>query len=218
MKDWNSVYESKGEFQVAPSPSVIAAINSFETLGFRRVLDLGCGTGRHTTCLVDAGFEVFGCDCSAEALGIAREVMPQVCFEECDMTLLPYDDGYFDAIICNHVIQHGTMADIERAVGEIRRTLRTGGRLLLIVVSTRHPKSLTGREIEPNTKVDTDALDGHVPHHFFTEDELRGLLEGFEIIELSHFEGPSELDPTTPSAAWEVHAQRCQPVEREPQT
>ena len=208
MKDWNSVYEKKGIFQKQPSERVIRASALFRQKGLTRVLDLGCGTGRHTSLLLDSGFDVYGCDSSEEALAIAREMLPKTPFQRCDMTSLPYEGGFFDAIICNHVIQHGRKADSEKAVAEMRRVLAAGGYLFLIAISTSHPKYSTGREIEPNTRIDTDALDGHVPHHFFTREEMGRLFENFEIISLRHFEGPCELDETTDSAAWELCARK----------
>jgi len=79
----------------------------------------------------------------------------------------------------------------------------------LIVVSTEHPKCATGREIEPGTRIDTAAVDGHVPHHFFSEGDLRELFGDFEILNLEHFVGPSELEPSRGSAAWELSARKA---------
>ncbi len=206
MVNWDSIYRERGSFQVEVSRAAMAAAYFFHERAAITVLDLGCGTGRHTRYLVDQGFTVSGCDSSDEALARAREVVPEAGLERCNMTLLPYDTGSFEAVFCNHVVQHGYMTDIHRAVDEIHRVLRSGGSLYLSVVSTRHPKALTGREVEPNTRLDTDALDGHIPHHFFTEDEMLELFSGFEVLGLDHVEGPSELEPTRMSAAWHLRA------------
>jgi SAM-dependent methyltransferase len=208
MKDWNSIYEAKGIFQKNPSPGVLAAINHFGEKKLSRILDLGCGTGRHAMVLLERGFEVYGCDSSEEALGVVANLMENSDFRKCDMTSLPYNSDFFDGIICNHVIQHGLLADAREASGEMLRILRPGGLLFLTVVSSEHPKCATGREIEPNTRIDTDAVDGHIPHHFFTESELRELFSEFEIYTLEHFTGPSELDPSKDSAAWEMYAHK----------
>ena len=208
MKDWNSIYEAKGIFQKDASPRVLDAIKHFEEKGLSRILDLGCGTGRHTTVLYERGFEVYGCDSSEKAIGVVADLMEDSDFRKCDMTSLPYSSEFFDGILCNHVIQHGLLADVRKACGEMLRILRSGGLLFLTVISTEHPKYTTGHEIEPNTRIDTDAVDGHIPHHFFTESELRDLFKKFEICTLEHFTGPSELDPIKESAAWEMYAQK----------
>lgn len=208
MKDWNSIYKAQGVFQKDPSAFVLSAISLFKDKGLSRILDLGCGTGRHTTVLADSSFEVYGCDSSEEALNVVSELITNVDFRQCDMTSLPYSPNFFDAIICNHVIQHGLFADVHTASHEMQRIIRPGGHLFLMVVSTEHPKYFTGHEIEPNTKIDTDAVDGHIPHHFFTEDELRQLFEEFDIYKLEHFKGPSELEPGKESAVWEMYAKK----------
>jgi SAM-dependent methyltransferase len=206
MKDWNAIYEAQGVFQKAPSPRVLSAISHFRGKGLSRILDLGCGTGRHTTVLVDSGFEVHGCDSSEEALNLVSNLIGEADFCRCEMTSLPYRENAFDGIVCNHVIQHGLLADSRQASREMLRVIRPGGRLFLTVVSTEHPKYVTGREIEPNTKIDTDAVDGHIPHHFFTEDELKRLFEGCTIYSMEHFKGPSELDANKELAAWQMYA------------
>ncbi|MEA2053307.1 MAG: class I SAM-dependent methyltransferase, partial [Euryarchaeota archaeon] len=175
MNDWNSIYEERGILQKEASETVIEAVNFFKHERVRRVLDLGCGTGRHTAYLLEEGFQIYGCDSSEAALRIAMATLPAVDFETCNITSLPYEAGFFDAVICNHVIQHGTIAEIKVAISEIHRILRKGGILFLVAISTNHPKYLTGTEIEPNTRINTDSVDGDLPHHFFTEKELRAL-------------------------------------------
>jgi len=48
-----------------------------------------------------------------------------------DVTALPFDDASFDAIVCNHVLEH--VVDDRTAMGELRRVLRSGGWALLLV-------------------------------------------------------------------------------------
>ena len=209
MNDWNSIYKERGILQKEASETVIEAVNFFKHELVRTVLDLGCGTGRHTAYLLEEGFQIYGCDSSEAALELAMAALPAVNFETCNMTSLPYEDGFFDAVICNHVIQHGTRAEIKVAISEIHRILRKGGILFLVAISTNHPKYLTGTEIEPNTRINTDSVDGVLPHHFFTEKELSTLFsKEFKIVKLDHFEAPSELDANKETAAWKMYARR----------
>ena len=208
MNNWNSIYKTKGIVQAKPSSLVISAINHFKEKALSRILDLGCGTGRHTKMLVDTGFEVYGCDSSEKALETITNIIPKSDFRKCDMTSLPYSPEFFDGILCHQVIQHGSLAKAKEASEEILRVLRPGGLLFLTAISTEHPKFATGREIEANTRIDTDDIDGHIPHHFFSENELRELFNKFDIYDLEHFIGPSELNPNKGSAAWIMYAQK----------
>lgn len=211
MKNWGSLYEERGVVQREPSPKVVEAVTFFRTAKTKTILDLGCGTGRHADLLQRNGFQVYGCDSSASALGIARETLPQVQFQQCDMGLLPYHDQCFDGIICHAVIQHGTVATIKKTIAEIHRILNKGGVLFLTVISTEHPEHLTGQEIEPGTKINIDAIDGDMPHHYFTESEVRDFFEDFAIMKLEHYRAPSEKIPGRLAATWALYAQRERP-------
>ncbi len=85
MRDWDSLYREKGVVQKEPSPKAADAVSFLRSTGTGRVLDLGCGTGRHTAYLARNGFEVLGCDSSEAALHIARGVLPEVEFQVCDV-------------------------------------------------------------------------------------------------------------------------------------
>lgn len=208
MKDWDAIYKEKGVIQKEPSGKVIEAISFFKQKGLERILDLGCGTGRHIPCLLEQGFQVYGCDSSESALQIVQEVLTDVEFKKCDMTSLPYKDEFFDGVLCNFVIQHGALAHAKKAIAEMHRVLRIGGMLYLTVPSTDHPEYATGKEIEPNTKINIDAIDGDIPHHYFTESEMTDLFGEYEIIRLQQFYGVSEKDPNKKSAAWEILCRR----------
>jgi SAM-dependent methyltransferase len=208
MKDWNSLYQERGVVQKELSPKAGDALSFFRTAKTGRILDLGCGTGRHTAYLTQNGFEVLGCDSSEAALRVARGILSEVEFQVCDVGFLPYRDQSIDGIFCHAVIQHGTLATINRAIQEIHRVLRGGGAVFLTVTSTEHPEYLTGREIEPGTKMNIDAIDGDMPHHYFTEQEMRGLFGRFVIVKLEHYRAQSEKNPTRIAATWAIYANR----------
>jgi len=124
------------------------------------------------------------------------------------MSSLPYADNYFDGIICNQVLPHGKVAYIKQAISEIYRVLRKDGILFAAVISPEHPKYFTGEEIEPNTKINTDGLDSEVPHHFFTEQDMKEFFKDFETLKLEHFKGPSELNPKKRMAGWKIYVKK----------
>lgn len=208
MKDWDSLYQERGVVQKEPSPKAADAVSFFRTAGAPRVLDLGCGTGRHTAYFARNGFEVLGCDSSEAALRIARGVLPEVEFQVCDVGSLPYRSRSIDGIFCHAVIQHGTLPAIKKTIAEMHRVLRRDGALFLTVTSTEHPEYLTGHEIEPGTKLHIDAIDGDMPHHYFTEQEMRELFGRFDIAKLEHYKAPSEKSPGRIAATWAIYANR----------
>jgi ubiquinone/menaquinone biosynthesis C-methylase UbiE len=108
-----------------------------------RVLDVGCGSGRHTAAACGLpGARVVGVDVAAEDLKAARERLRlhdrlnahgggrwHLC--AADALLLPFGDGRFDLVICAEVLEH-VPSDV-RVLAEIARVLRPGGELALSV-------------------------------------------------------------------------------------
>src|SRR5690348_5702802 len=56
-----------------PDPAVIAIVPELKARGVRRVLDLGCGVGRHALLLAEHGFAVEAVDGNAAGLSVLRD-------------------------------------------------------------------------------------------------------------------------------------------------
>ncbi len=104
-----------------------------------RVLDVGCGPGRHAYALAERGIEVLGIDVSRRFVDIATAgAPPGATFERLDARHLPFDRE-FDAAICLCQGAFGLMtADGHDAtvLDGISRALRPGGRLALSAFSS----------------------------------------------------------------------------------
>lgn len=102
-----------------------------------RILDLGCGTGSLAVLTKQAqpGAEVTGIDPDAEILERAREKASEagaeVAFKVGKGDDLPCADGYFDTVLSTLVLHHLTHEERVRALREVRRTLRPGGRFVV---------------------------------------------------------------------------------------
>jgi len=99
-----------------------------------RVLDAACGTGDLAVADHRAGaLEVTGLDFSPRMLQRARRKAPGLAFVEGDMLELPFADGAFDAATVGFGVRN--VADLERALQELRRVLRPGGRLAILEIT-----------------------------------------------------------------------------------
>lgn len=95
-----------------------------------RALDVGCGTGYQTTILEELGYEPHGVDLSEGLLTVARSRCHHATFARGDATALPHPDASFDVVTCCGSTL-SFIDDLGRAIGEMGRVLRPGGRLLL---------------------------------------------------------------------------------------
>jgi len=116
-----------------------------------RILDVGCGTGRHTAAAWDLNKGlVVGADpavddlvAARERLGLHARLKPHSgnawSLVGADMIRLPFKDGRFDIVICSEVLEH--IAGWRLAVKEGIRVLKPGGHLV-ISVPRRWPETI----------------------------------------------------------------------------
>ncbi|WP_159712046.1 class I SAM-dependent methyltransferase [Geminicoccus flavidas] len=99
-----------------------------------RVLDAGCGTGRHAAWLAARGHQVVGVDGSPAMLAKAQAKLPGCRFKRGDLAALPVPDASVDAALCALALVH--VADLRPALREFARVVRPGGQ---VVISDVHP-------------------------------------------------------------------------------
>lgn len=95
----------------------------------KRVLDVGCGKGRFLRVFREQApeAELWGLDISPEML---RFVPEGIHTRAGSMTELPFEDAFFDAAYATESLEHAV--EIERAVAEICRVVKPGGRIAVI--------------------------------------------------------------------------------------
>ncbi len=118
----------------------------FERLGLRpgeRVLDMGCGAGRHAFEMYRRGADVIALDQDPDELSDVSDLfaaMRDACeipdgaeadVKQGDALSLPFADGEFDRVVASEVLEH-IPAD-EVAIAELVRVLRPGGTMAVTV-------------------------------------------------------------------------------------
>jgi ArsR family transcriptional regulator len=126
--------------------------------------DLGCGTGQLTESIAPFVHRVIAVDDSSAMLGAARRrlaSMSNVEVKSGRLESLPIEDGSLDAALLFLVLHY--VPEPETAVAEARRTLRPGGRLLIV-------------DMMPHDREDLLHEMGHV-WRGFSEEQIASLFE-----------------------------------------
>jgi SAM-dependent methyltransferase len=152
----------------------------------RRVLDVGCGTGRLSVALAERGAKVWGVDPSPEMLAVARAKAPRgVAFKEATAESLPFKDGWFDRVVLWLVVH---LVDRSAALAEARRVLAPGGRVAVVTFDASHFDTYWLNEYMPSL----EAIDRA---RFPTAEELSAELAaaGFGGVELDRLTQRAEI-------------------------
>jgi SAM-dependent methyltransferase len=189
MPDWGEIFAAPEMQRLRPNPEFLAILPEVKAAGCRRVLDAGCGAGRHLLPLAKEGFEVWGVDREAPVLRGLQEKLRAVQIQAplvlADLERLPLASTSFHLVSSINVINHGYARTFQQYCRELDRVLRPGGHLF-IYLSPREAGELVRlpqtRELEPGTLVDIATPDGNMIHHFPTPEEIKGQFPSFRIL------------------------------------
>ncbi|MFA4989413.1 MAG: class I SAM-dependent methyltransferase [Candidatus Omnitrophota bacterium] len=193
---WDRMIATKTYGLVDPDSHVLNKLSLFKKSGLNKVLDLGCGQGRHTLLLAREDFKAFALDISPAAVKTTKDTLGKEGLSAevrlGDMRKTGYSDNFFDAVLAWRALYLGKINEVKKSFSEVKRILRPGGIIYASIRSTNntlfHLGKHKGKEIEPNTFcLDCDGLSGII-YHFFTQDEVAGHFAGFEILGMEELE------------------------------
>ncbi|NOZ26825.1 MAG: class I SAM-dependent methyltransferase [Chloroflexi bacterium] len=125
--------ESHARYSENPQPFFEWMLSHIDPRPGLVVLDIGCGPGAYHPLLSREGMRIIGLDRSLgmvrEAHRQARELGLAVGVAQADAQALPLPDACCDRVMANHMLYH--VPDRVAALREMRRVLRSGGRVIL---------------------------------------------------------------------------------------
>lgn len=154
-----------------------------------RVLDIGCGAGRHSFEALARGARVVAADLDDVVLKDVAQLGSAMIIEDqaplgatldcirADALHLPFDDDSFDKVIASEVMEHIPTDEI--AMREVSRVLKPGG-IAVVTVPRRWPERvnwLLSREYHSNSG-------GHV--RIYSRDELESKLQRADLYPFNH--------------------------------
>jgi ubiquinone/menaquinone biosynthesis C-methylase UbiE len=119
------------------------------------VLDAGCGPGFESAVGARRGLRMTGLDACEEMLARFSAGVPAGTALHGDVTLIPADDGSFDAVFSSCVLLHLAPAAAIAALREMRRVLKPKGRLFLVTDVSRGEEEWHSRPALSEVGVDS---------------------------------------------------------------
>lgn len=192
-KGWNWE-EANHSSWLKPTEDSYYLANKWTEKGYKKILDLGTGLGRHAVYFAKQGFEVDAIDISDYAVEHLNAWKNQenlsINVSSGDMLNLPYADDTFDCIFAYHVIAHSDTQGVRKILSEIERVLKSGGEIFVSFSSkdsTDYSNEFDKR-IDENTIICRKEPEVGVPHFYANRSDLISLLHNFSIEKMRHTE------------------------------
>jgi SAM-dependent methyltransferase len=143
------------------------------------ILEVGCGWGELVIGLGRRGYNCVGIDVSETRIGALRAFEgPNIRFERCEGTTLPFSFGEFDAVLSIQLFEHLHPEDALPHLVEVCRVLKGGGRYLL-----ETPNRLSGPH--DVSRFFSDTAEGFHLREYSIADMVRLLRQGgFRVIQV----------------------------------
>lgn len=164
MAEWNNILLRSEYAPEEPDKLVVETLKLLKRPKNLKVLDLGCGAGRHVVYLASRKLEAYGVDISNTGLIKTKERLEKSSLKaflvRCDMKSLPFISSLFDVVICLNTIYHQKFRELQQTINEVWRILKGRGLFLVNFHSKRSYRYGTGIKVEENTFMDIDVQKG----------------------------------------------------------
>jgi ubiquinone/menaquinone biosynthesis C-methylase UbiE len=203
MKQWNEIFKAKGRVFSCVQEDMPKILKLFKNHKIKKVLDLGCGTGRHVIYLAKNGFEVYGLDIAEEGIRQTKVWLKKTRLKAnlkvgSIYAKLPYSDNFFDAVISTHTFHHQKIEVIRQAIKELIRVLKSGGLIFMTFRKRKFNKNWAkntiiekyGRQknrykvIAQRTYMPIEGGEKGLPHYLFNKKLIKKEFDHFKVLNI----------------------------------
>ncbi len=168
-------------------------LTTYETIrsDINRVLDLGCGCGRHLIMLAREGYDTCGLDISPRAIEFAGQWLEheglKAGLRVGSAANLPWGKESFDLVIAHGVLDHMTWEDTRQVTKEVARVLQPQGLFYVDLVSTGESGYGRGQQLDRYTYRIEEGDEAGTIQRFYEMEHIPELLsDSFEILDVVH--------------------------------
>jgi 2-polyprenyl-3-methyl-5-hydroxy-6-metoxy-1,4-benzoquinol methylase len=151
----------------------------------QHVLDLGCAEGAFAAAVKErTGAEVWGIEFNPQAAEHARAVVDHVLVGDADERIAELPDTYFDAIVCNDILEH--LVNPGTTLTHLRRKLKPEGVVVASIPNIRFAPALSKVVFRKDFPQDDEGIFDRTHLRFFTRKSIVRLFEtaGFTILRI----------------------------------
>ncbi len=183
---WEKIFHKEGKVFYKIDPRLKKIERVFLKNNVKTILDLGCGSGRHTVFLAKK-FKVTGMDLSRTGLNLTKKELTKKrlkaklvcssCYKK-----FPFKDNSFDALVSTQVIQHNTHDKVIGCIKEIHRILKKDGLLFITVPYRRNQKITRKKMISKHEYVPIEGREKGIVHFIYNKKFLKEDFHQFKIL------------------------------------
>lgn len=156
-EDWTS-----GDIQIVEYYEGIIPVKDFlrKKMDSGKILDIGCGSGKHTILFAEEGFKSYGIDISESGIQLSKKISEWKGLEEktnfllSDVMNLPFKKEEFNVVIDHNLLCHIPISRWEEYLKSVNRVLNTGGFLCLLELYKTEAMNGSYEEMAENNSVD----------------------------------------------------------------
>lgn len=191
---WEKTYQWNREnnnYMVYPDEELVRIVKKFFIpSGVQNVVDIGCGSGRHSLMMLNEGLSVVGIDSSETSINIARKITTSYSQERIQFVVkdiaqgLPFKDASIDAVVCWGVLHYLTSSQAMMVLDNVKRILKPGGKFALTLRSTEDSecKRLVSKDFQKSKAYESDGLE----FIYYTLEQMKELLSDFDDLKYGH--------------------------------
>jgi SAM-dependent methyltransferase len=213
QNEWDKSYSNKDNHMFYPHEEVVRFVSKYirKKVGMNdhidqcnidssaKILDFGCGIGRHMKLLHEFKLNSKGFDLSIKAIEIAKNIFLNLGMNEvvenlivADITNLPYSTEEFDFMLSHGVIDSTPLEVAKKGMLELHRTLKKDGYIFFDVIGLDDPSFSLSKEGE-NYRIVKEIHEQDTIQSYFDLDVIQNLLGSmFNVVEFYNIKKYSE--------------------------
>lgn len=190
---WDAIAPSWHAFRQKPIPEIAGLLKSLAEKWRRgRILEVGCGNCRNLLYFSYNDFDCYGIDFSRNMLSMAEKYCRKhdlnVKLKHGMATEIPFQERSFDYVIVMSMLHHLNEEDRTKALQEVKRVLKSGGKAVITVWNKLQPRFiLKSKDVYVPWHIGDKTYNRY--YHLFTSFELSNVLKkaGFKILQGNTF-------------------------------